>query len=130
MLANTADALPQAQVLGVDGDTMIFVLASSTNVGPAAFLLLEIKASGVWHEHNTQEHACQAKPWHDIKLCLGVDVVVEDSSRQSTEFAARGGETVGCGTDSNRIHLSSDKEGDTVRSKLIEEGRQEIHGLE
>ena len=58
------------------------------------------------------------------------DVVAENGSSESTEFAAGSGETVGCCTDGSRVHFCSDEEGDSIGAKLVKERGQEVHSLE
>ena len=122
MFADTTEAFPQTQVLGVDRNAMILVFTASANDGPASFLLLEIETSRVWQENDTQENTGQAEPRDNIELGLGVNVVVENSSGQCTQFPTGGRETVRRGTDSDRVDLGGGDEGDGIRSELVEKG--------
>lgn len=117
-------------MLGVHGDTVVLGLASAADVLPAALLLLQVEAGGVWEEEEGEKHAGQAEPWHDVELRLRVDVVVQDGGEEGTELANGGGETVSGRTDGRGEDLGGDEEGDRIGSELVEERRQEIHGLE
>lgn len=130
VLADAAQALVQRQVLRVDGDAVVLVLAAGADVGPAALLLLEVEAGGVGQEEEGEQHAGQTEPRDDVEAGLHVDVVVQDGGHQGTELAGGGGEAVGGGAHGGGVDLSSDKEGDAVGAELVEEGREEIHGLE
>ena len=72
----------------------------------------------------------QTEPGHDVELGLGGDVVVQDRGQEGTELTPGSGETVGGGTDGGGEDLGSDEEGDAVGTELVEEGGEEVHGLE
>jgi len=120
-LADAGPAFPHGQVLWVDSDSVIFVTAAGAEVCPAAFLLLEIETGGVWEEEVGEEHAGQTEPWHEVELGLRIDVVVENGSEERASLSDCGGETVCGSTDRGGEDLSSDEEGDTVGTKLVEE---------
>src|SRR5947209_6880043 len=61
VLADTANALPQRQMLRVDGNPVILGLAASANICPATLLLLEIKPRCIRKEDNGQNHTSQAE---------------------------------------------------------------------
>lgn len=130
VLADTTEPLPQTEMLGVDGNAVVIVLATGADEGPAALLLLEIEAGGIGHKHNSQKDTGQPEPGHDVELGLSVNVVVQNRSSQGSEFANGGGETVRSSADSDGIDLGRGNEGDRVGTELVEERRQEIHGLE
>lgn len=129
-LAVATEALPHAQMLGVDGDTVVLVGAALANVAPAALLLLEVKAGGVGEVEPGEEHTSQTEPGNNVELGLGVNVSVEDRGQQGTSFAQTGREAVGGGTNGGGEHLASNQEGDRVGTKLVEKGRDKVHGLE
>lgn len=117
-------------MLGVHGDTVVLGLASAADVLPAALLLLQVEAGGVWEEEEGEEHAGQAEPRHDVELRLCVDVVVEDGGEEGTKLADGGGDTVGGRANGRGEDLGGDEEGNGVGSELVEERRQKVHGLE
>lgn len=129
-LSKATHALPQTQVLRVDGDTVVVLLGTATDVLPAALLFLQIKTSGVGEEKPGKKHAGETEPRNNVELGLVIDVVVEDSSEQSASLTHAGSETVGGGTDGRGENLTSHEEGDRVGTKLVEKGRDEVHGLE
>lgn len=128
--ALAAHALPHRQMLGVDGDAVVVLLAARANVCPSALLLLEVETRGVREEECGEEHTGETEPGDDVKLGLDVDVVVEDGGEEGAELADGSGEPVSCGADGRGEDLSRDEEGDGVGAELVEEGREEVHGLE
>jgi len=129
-LADTPEAFPEGQMPWVDGNTVVISLATGTDESPATLLLLKIETSGVWHKEEGQESTSKTEPWDNVETFLSVDVVEENSSNQSTELTTGSTETVSGGTDWGWENLGSDEESDTVWSKLVEETREEVHGLE
>lgn len=129
-LAEAAEALPEAEMGGVDGDAVVLVGLALADVVPAALLLLEVEAGGVGEEEPGEEHAGEAEPGDDVELGLNVDVVVEDRGEEGTRLADAGGEAVGRGADGGGEDLAGDEEGDGVGAELVEEGGDEVHGLE
>lgn len=129
-LGKTTETLPEGQMGGVDGDTVILALLALDDVVPAALLLLEVEAGGVGEEEPGEEHTGETEPGDDVELGLVIDVVVEDRGKQGTRLANAGGEAVGGGTDGRGEDLAGDEEGDRVGAELVEEGRDEVHGLE
>ena len=130
VLASTEPALPERQMVRVDSDTVVLGVTALTEVAPATLLLLEIETGGVGEEDQGQEHTSETEPRDDVEPGLGADVVVQDGGDESTELTHGGGETVGGGTDRGGEDLTGDQEGDGVGTELVEEGRQEVHGLE
>lgn len=120
VFAHTPEALPQAQVLRVDGDAVVVLFPPGSDEDPSALLLLQIKAGGIGHEHHVEDQTCKAKPGDDIEFGLGVDVVVEDRCRQGSELAHGGRKSVGGGTDGSRVHFCSRNECDRVGPELVE----------
>lgn len=112
------------------GDAVVLGFTALAEVHPSALLLLEVETSGVWEEEERDEHPGETEPWDEIELLLRGDVVIDDCCEQSAELAAGGGETVGGGTDGCGVHFSGDEEGNGVGAKLVEEGGEEVHGLE
>src|ERR1700734_4115870 len=55
VFADTTNALPQRQMLRVDGNPVILILAASADICPAALLLLEIKPRCIRKEDNGQK---------------------------------------------------------------------------
>lgn len=129
-LANATESLPEGQVVGVDGNTMVLVGLAVTDVAPSSLLLLEVETSGVGEEKPGQEHASKAEPWDDVESGLDVDVVVQNRSKQSTGLSKTGRETVGSSSDGGGENLTGNEESDGVGAELVEEGGQEVHGLE
>lgn len=117
-------------MLWVDGWAVVFALAATAEEVPAALLLLEIQAGGIWEEEPSENHARQAEPGDDVEFGLGVDVIVEDGSEESTEFTDCGGKAVGCRADRGGEDFCGDEEGYRVGAELIEKAAEEIHGLE
>ncbi len=130
VLANATDTFPEGQVVRVDGNTVVVVLATGTDVSPAAFLLLEVETGGVGHEDEGEEHTEETEPWDEVELGLGGDVVVDNGSKESTQFTPGGRETVGSSTDGSWVTFGSDQEGHAVGAELLEERGQEVHSLE
>lgn len=117
-------------MLRVDSNTMVLLRLALTDVSPAALLFLEIQTSGVGKEHPGQEHTSKTEPRNDVELGLSINVVVENGGEKSASLAQAGRETVGSGTDGGGEHFTSDEEGDGVGAELVEEGGDEVHGLE
>jgi len=130
VLADTADALPEGQVLGVDGDSVVVSFTAIADVLPATLLLLEIKAGGVGKEEPGEEGTAKTKPGNDHEACGDIDVVVKHSSEKSTHLSSGGRETVSGGADWRREDLGGGNESDTVGTKLVEERREEVHSHE
>ena len=130
VFADATETLPHGEMLGVDGDTVVLGLAARTDICPSALLLFEIETGGVGKEEIGQDHARQTEPRDDVEFLLGSDVVVEHGGEESAHLTDGGGETVGGGTDGCGEDLSGDKEGDGVGTELVEEGGEEVHGLE
>ena len=78
LLANSPPALPQGQVLWVDGNTVVLGFTTLTDVSESALLLLEIKTGGVWEPDEGDEHTSKTEPRNDVELLLGSNVVIED----------------------------------------------------
>ena len=130
VLANATDTFPERQVLRVNGHTVVIAFAAGADKLPSAFLLLEIETGGIGEEEEGEEHAGKTEPWDDVEFLQGSDVVVHNSGSQGTKFAARGREAMGCGTDRCGVDLGCDKECHGVGAELVEEGGEEVHGLE
>ena len=129
-LVLAAHALPPRKVLPVNGNAVVVVLAAGTDACPATLLLLEIETGCVGQEGPGQESTDKTEPRNEVELCLGVDVVVQDRGKQSSSLTGGSRETVSSGTDRCGEDLSGDQERDRVGAKLVEERRQEVHGLE
>lgn len=129
-LVYAAHALPDGEMLPVDGDAVVFVFLACADVRPAALLLLEVEAGGIWEEQPGEECAGKTEPGDDVEFGLRVNVVVQNGGEKCTGLANSGRKTMSRGTNGGREDLGSDEEGDAVGSKLVEEGREEIHGLE
>lgn len=117
-------------MLWVNSNTMIVALSASANELPPAFLLLEIETGRVWKEEKGDEHATKTEPRNHVELLIDGDVIVHDGCGQGTELTTSSRESVGCSTNWCWIDLGSDEEGNGIGTKLVEEGRQEVHGLE
>jgi hypothetical protein len=129
-LADAAEALPQGQVLGVDGDAVVVMLAALADVPPAALLLLQIQTGSVGEEEQGQEHAGQTEPGDDVETLLDTDVRVENGGQECAELPAGSRDAVRSGADGGRVTFGGHDEGDGVRAELVEEGGEEVHGLE
>ena len=114
----------------VNSNTMIVALSASANELPSAFLLLEIETSGIWKEEKGDDHATKTEPRDHVELLIDGDVTVHDGCGQGTELATSSREPVSCSTNWSWIDLGSDEESNGIGAKLVEEGRQEVHGLE
>jgi len=130
VLADASPALPQRQVAWVHRDAVIFGITALAQIHPAAFLLFEIETRGVGEEEPGDQHSGETEPGDEVEFHLVGKVVVEDGCEEGAHLAAGGGETVGGGADGGRVHFGGDEEGDAVGAKLIEEGGEEVHGLE
>jgi len=117
-------------MLGVNGNSMVIMFATLNNICPSSFLLLKIETSGIGEEDSGDNHTSKTEPWYDVKLLLDGNVIVKDGGGKSTKLSAGGRETVGCSANWGGINLGSNKEGNSVGTELIEERRQEVHGLE
>jgi hypothetical protein len=120
VLADATNALPERQMLRVDRDTVILMLASSSNVRPTTLLLLKIEARRVWKEDNGQDHTGQTKPWYNVKFGLSADVVVQNRRGESAKLATGRRETVCSGSNGSWIDFCCYEEGDRVGSELVE----------
>ena len=114
----------------VNSNAVVVALSASTDELPAAFLLLEIETGRVWKEEKGEDHAAETEPRNYMELLTGGDVAVHDSCCQSTELTASGRESVGCSTDGSWIDFGSNQESNGIGAELVEERRQEVHGLE
>jgi len=130
VLADAAEALPERQVLGVYGGTVVLVLTALADVVPATLLFLEVQSGGVRQEDPGEQHATETEPGNNVELLLGGDVVVHDGREKSTELASSGRDTVCGGTNRRGEDLGGNQEGDRVGAELVEEGAEEVHGLE
>ena len=130
VFADAAPALPQRQMLGVHRHAMVVLLAAGADERPADLLLLEVEPGGVGQKDKSNQGAGQAEPGNDVEFLLVGDVIIHDRGGEGTEFAAGGGEAVGGGADGGRVDFGGDEEGDGVGAKLVEEGGEEVHGLE
>lgn len=130
VLAHAPHALPQRQVRRVHSDAVVVFLATLEEVSPASLLLLQVQTGGIGQPDECEQHTGQTEPGDDVESCLRVDVVVQDRSKESTGLSDTGRETVGGGSHWGRENFTSDQEGYGVGSELVEERRQEVHGLE
>lgn len=130
VLADSAEALPEGEMVGVNGNAVVLVLTVLTDELPAALLFLEVKASGVGKPDECEDHTSKTEPGEEVEALLGGNIVVQDTGKESTELTAGGRKTVSSGTDRGREDFTSGKEGDGVRTELDKEGGQEVHGLE
>lgn len=130
VLSFASEALPDGKMLGVDGRSVVLLFAAFTDVLPAALLLLQIETGGIGKEEPGENDTSKTEPGDDVELLLRSDVVVKDGGEESTEFTGSGRDTVSGGTDGGREDFCGDEESDGVGTKLIEEGTQEVHGLE
>lgn len=130
VLADAAHAFPERQVLGVNGRTMVVLLAASAEEVPAALLFLQVETGGVGKEEEGQEHTGQTEPRDHVEFGLGVDVVVQNGCQERTGFTTGRRHTMGCRTNWGGEDLSGNQESDRVGAELVEERAQEIHGLE
>ena len=117
-------------MLGVNGNTVILVRASSSDECPAAFLLFQVQTSGIWEEEIGDDGADETEPWDDVETRLDADVVVQNGSQQRSKLSTRCGKSMGRCTYRRREHLCCDQEGDAIGAELTEERRNEIAGLE
>ena len=129
-LADTSEALPPAEMPGVNGNTVVFGCPAISDKGPAALLLLEIETGRVGKEEECEDHSGETEPRDDVELGLRIDVVVEDTGEEGASLADTGGQTVSSGADRGGEDLTSDEEGDAVGAELVEETAKEVHGLE
>ena len=130
VFAHAANALVPRQVLGVDGDTVVFRFPACSNILPATFLFFEIETGGVWEEKQSQQHTSETEPRHDVEFLLGGDVIAHDGGSQGPQFTTSGGETMSRGPNGGRKDLGGNEEGNGVGTKLVEEGGEEVHDLE
>lgn len=86
-LANATHPFPERQMLWVNGDTMIFIFPSGTDVRPSTFLLLQIETSRVGKENERDNSASQAKPGNDQEASWHTNVVVQDSCCKCSKLA-------------------------------------------
>ena len=147
------DLLPERKVSRVNGNTAVFASSSSSNIGPVSLLLLHVETGGVRKEDDSNDETGQAEPVDDHKLgfteggtakvshCSShckpraqsnsrINVVVNDGGKQGSEFTHSSGETVSGSSNGDGEDLSGDQESSTVGSKLLEESRKEVDGLE
>jgi len=129
-LSDTTHTLPQRQMLGMNGNAVVVLIATGADVGPTTFLLLEIKTSGVRHEEHVDENTSETKPRNNPESRLCRPVAVTNSGRQGAQLADSSGETVSSSTDGHGVDFGGGKEGDAVGSELLKEGREEVHSLE
>lgn len=130
VLADSAHALPEGEMSWVNGHTVVLVLATLTNVLPAALLLLKVETGGVWQEEEGEEHTGETEPWDEVELGLRADVIVKDGGKKGSKLSEGSCETVGGGTDWGRETFGGNEEGDCVWTKLVEERGEVVHGLE
>lgn len=66
-------------MLGVNSDTVIFVTASLTEIGPTTFLFFEIETGRVREEDECYDHTCETEPRNDVELGGGINVIIQYS---------------------------------------------------
>ena len=117
-------------MMRMDCDAVVVLLATLTEIVESAFLFFEVKTGGIREEERCEDHASKAKPWHHVEFLLGGDIVVHDGCGQSTELSYSGREAMSGGANRCRINLSCNEECRAIGSELVEERREEVHGLE
>ena len=95
----------ETEMAGVNGDTVVVVLASFSNENPISFLFTEIQSGSIGDEDAGQEEAGQTEPSNDVKLGLIGDVIVNNGRSEGTEFTAGCREAVGRGSNGSRIEF-------------------------
>ena len=130
VLALASPALPERQVLGVDSGAVVILLTALAEVVPAALLLAEIQTSGIGQEDEGNKGTEETEPGHNVEASLSGGVGTQKGGDQSTELTPGGGDTVSSTTNGGGENLGGDQEGDTVGTELVEEGGDEVHGLE
>lgn len=128
--ALATEPLPDGKMLGVDSRSVVILFAAFTDVLPAALLLLQVETGGIGEEEPGKNDTSKTEPGDDVELLLRGDVVVKDGGEESTKFTGSSRDTVGGSTDGSREDFCGDEESDGVGTKLVEEGTQEVHGLE
>jgi hypothetical protein len=122
--------LEPGQVAGVDGDTMVVTSTSLSHKRPVSVLLLEVETGRVRDEDQGKEDTGKSEPTHNPESGLVADVVVDDGRAQGPKLTGSSRKTMGSGSDGDGVHLSGEQESGAVGAKLLEEGRQEVDGLE
>ncbi|KAI3477577.1 hypothetical protein L1887_60617 [Cichorium endivia] len=122
--------LVQRQVARVHRHAMVVLLAALHHALPVALLLAKVETRRVGDEDHGEHPAEQAEPRDHPELGVVVNVVVEDRGCERTELAHGGRNAVRGGTDGCGEHLGGEEEGGGVGAELVEEGREEVDGLE
>ena len=111
-------------------DAVVLVFAPFADELPPPLLLLQVQTRGVGEEEEGEHGTGQAEPWNRLEYGSRGEVGVQKRRHEGAELAGGRGQAMGRGTDRRRVHFSCGKEGDRVGSELVEERRQEVHGLE
>ncbi|KAJ6260796.1 hypothetical protein Dda_5026 [Drechslerella dactyloides] len=130
LLSDAHPSLPGTQVLVMDGDTAVLISTTLADVPPSPLLLCKIQASGIRQPDISHDGTGKTEPWDDVKLGLGVDIAVENGSRNRTKLTNGSAESMSRSADGRRVDFSGDKESNRVRAELVEERGHEIHCLE
>ena len=83
----------------VNGNTMIFSCSSFPNERPVPVLFPQVKSGGVGDEEFSDDPSGETEPAYYPESGLSIDVVVQDSGNQGSEFTGGGRETVGGSSD-------------------------------
>ena len=118
-------------MLRVNGNTVVLCGATFSNERPVSVLLSEVETGSVGNEEPSDERSDESKPADNPESGTSVrEVVVHDGGDKGTGFTASGRETVSGGSDRDGEDFGRKEESSTVRTELLEEGREVVDGLE
>ena len=83
----------------VDSNTMVFSCSSLPDESPVSVLLPQIESGSVGDEEFSDDPSGETEPADYPESSLSINVVVQDSGNQGSEFTSGGRETVGGSSD-------------------------------
>ena len=83
----------------MNGNTMVFSCSSFPDESPVSVLFPQIESGGIGDKDLGDDPSGETKPADYPEPGPGVDVVVENSGDESSEFTSGGRETVGGSSD-------------------------------
>lgn len=83
----------------VNGNTMVFSCSSFPNERPVSVLLPQVESGGIGDEEFSDDPSGETEPADYPESGLSINVVVQDSGDQGSEFTSGSRETVGGSSD-------------------------------
>ena len=83
----------------MNGNTMVFSCSSFPDKGPVSILFPQVESGGIGDEEFSDDPSGETEPADYPESGLSVNVVVQDSRDECSEFSSCGRETVGGSSD-------------------------------